>query len=65
MRAQVKTPVGASLPSENVSLSRFSTHYQESCTGFPGGRVFCHYSNSTLVRSLVAYSEPTFSSPQQ
>ena len=65
MRAQLETPMSGRLSIDKVSLSCFIKYYQESYTDFPGGKVYSFFTNSTLERSLVDFSDSTYSSSQK
>lgn len=52
MRVHVKTP-GDGLSSDKISLSCLIRYFAKSVSGFPGGRTYYYYSNSTMDNSRV------------
>ncbi|MCP4124886.1 MAG: hypothetical protein GY751_24355 [Bacteroidetes bacterium] len=63
MRAQTQNPYIGHVPADKVSMTKSVKYIQrsKSCTGFPGGRVFAFFTNSTLERATVGFSESTWS----
>ena len=63
MRAHLKTQTNGYLSADKISLSLYIKYYSasKSTSGFRGGKTYSHYSNSTLERSLVNFSEKTYS----
>lgn len=65
MRAQLKTPGTGPLSHDKTSLSHFPNYRRQArtATGFSGGNTYTFFTNSTLQKATVSFSDPTWACP--